>query len=116
MLSTGETLVRSVILPLKVFKGTIHNPVRTHLLPVRTILSLYLTVASIILNVTLHPALHNGTTDTKEFDANPGMTCSNLAVVGNPGISRMHLWVDETWFPLGNVTCKGFSAGLLANS
>ena len=66
------------------------------MLPVRTILPLYLAVASVILNVTSHPALHNITTNTKKFDANPGMTCPNLAVVGNPGISRMHLWVDET--------------------
>lgn len=64
LLGTSRTVVR---------RGTIQRPVLVHLLPVSTIRPLYLTLQSIFVNVTSHPALHNVTTDIRDRDANPGM-------------------------------------------
>ena len=61
-------------------------------------------------NTTLHPALHNVTTDTSECDDIPGMTCPVLAPLGNSGRSSSRLCVEVSLVPSGIVTVMGFVA------
>ena len=84
--------------------GTIHKPVLVHLLPVSTILPLYLTMQPILLKVTSQPALHSLTTDSRECDAKPGMMWPSRAFVGNLGRSRLHVCVEVTCPPSGSRT------------
>ena len=90
--------------------GTIHKPVLVHLLPVSTILPLYLTMQPILLKVTSQPALHSLTTDSRECDAKPGMMWPSRAFVGNLGRSRLHVCIEVTCPPSGSCTFNGVCA------
>ena len=63
----------------------IHRPVIVHLLTLSIIQPKCFTWQSIFVNVTSYPALHSFTTYMKECDANPGMMCPYLALVGSCG-------------------------------
>ena len=69
----------------------IHSPVLVHLLPLSIIRPKCFTWQSIFVNVTSHPALHSFTTDIRECDANPGMMCPSLALVGSCGRFIVHV-------------------------
>ena len=68
--------------------GTIHNPVRLHLYPCKTMRPLCFTMHPILVNVTSHPALHNFTTESNECEARPGMMWPSRAADGSLLISR----------------------------
>ena len=90
-----------------VSNGTIHNPVFVYCYPFSTVLPWYVTTHSILVNIMLHPALHNHTTNSNECDANPGIICPILAVDGSWGISSVQVCVDCTCPPSGNLTTSG---------
>ena len=89
---------------------TNHKPLLVHLWPCRTVLPLYFTVAPMSFSSTSHPALHNLTTERRECRDSPGIMCPVLAFLGSCGRSSLHVCVDCTEFPSGNVTCSGWSA------
>ena len=93
-----------------VSNGNIHNPALVHLFPFSTILPWYVTMHSILVNVTSHSALHNRTTDSNECDANPGIICPILAVDGSCGIANTQVCVDCTCPPSGSLTTSGAPA------
>ena len=49
-------------------------------------------------NIMLYRALHNITTDIKEYDVSPGTTWLSLVCSGSPGRSKTHLWVRLALF------------------
>ena len=93
-------------------KGTIHKPVLLHFSPSRTILPRYITMQFIFVKITMHPALHNFTTDTKACEFNPGTMWASLALVGSVGMSNSHISLVLICSPFGSVTLIGFVAGL----
>ena len=68
------------------------------------------------LNTTLHPALHNVTTDTRECDNIPGMTCPVLAALGNSRRSSSRLSFGVSLVPSGIVTVIGSVATVCLGS
>ena len=82
-----------------------------YLLPLSTTLPRYTTVQSIFVNFVSHPALHNRTTDNRECDARPGMMCPSHADAGSLGSASVHVAVELTCAPSGNLTMRGLSAG-----
>ena len=46
--------------------------------------------------LTVHPALHNLTTEIREKLVRLGMMCANISALGSSGISKRHVCVDET--------------------
>ena len=63
-------------------------------------------VQLILVKVTLHPALHNLTTDSSEWLAKPGRIWPILAVPGRSGIFKLHVCVDLTYAPFGMITAS----------
>jgi uncharacterized membrane protein YgdD (TMEM256/DUF423 family) len=90
--------------------GTSHKPVRMHLFPCNTNSPLYQTFHSLALMVTVHPARHNCTSDTKKWPFIPGIMCPFLASIGSFGMSSSHVWLDWSVFPSGILTFSGFWA------
>ncbi len=72
-------------------RGTIHKPVRVHLLPQIMVQPQQLMVQLIFVKVTVHPALHIITTESKECDARPGMTWAARAPAGRSGKTRVQV-------------------------
>ena len=68
---------------------------------------------SIFVNFISHPALHSFMTDIRECDANPGMMCPSLALVGICGRFIVHMWVDYTHAPSGSLKLSGLLAGMI---
>jgi hypothetical protein len=56
--------------PAFLVRGTIHKPVGVHLLPQ---IMVWLRLQLIFVTVTMHPALHIVSTESKECDARPGI-------------------------------------------
>jgi hypothetical protein len=92
------------------WRGIIHNPVRTHLLPHRIVRPRYLIKHAIFVNITSHPMLHCMTTLMRECEANPGMMWAKHAIVGRLGKSTVHVCVDCTRAPLGMRAAMGLMA------
>ena len=86
------------------FNLIIHSPVLVHFLPFMIIFPLCFTVTSILVKVISQPASHSVTTESREWDARPGMMYPVRAFSGKPGRLSRHLWVDLTLFPSGSVT------------
>ena len=61
--------------------------------------------------ITSYPALHNHTTDNMERDARPEMMWPSLAASGSLGSASMHVTVDLTCDPSGNLTMRGLITG-----
>ena len=57
--------------------------------------------------MTLHPALQNFRVDIREAFAIPGTMCASVIDGGNHGISRLHVWVDFSFVPLGMAMVMG---------
>ena len=85
-------------------RGTIHSPVCWHFRPVIITFPSYVTLTLALLNITLHPTLHSVTTDRSKCEDNSGMMCPRRDFCGSIGISSVHICVDLTHFPYGNVT------------
>ena len=79
----GVSHNKLAVLIVDLLKGTIHSPVRVHLLPVSIVVPLYFTVAPILVRRTSHPALHSVTAEIRECKFSPGMTCAILAFRGS---------------------------------
>ena len=91
----------------------IHRPFLVHLIPLSIIRPNCFTWQSIFVNITSHPALHSFTTDISECDANPGMMCPSLSLLGSYGRFSVHVWVDDTHAPSGSLTLSGILAGVI---
>ena len=83
-------LLSGVVLAV-LFSFIIHRSVLVQLLPLSIIRLEFFTWQSIFVNVTSNPALHSFTTDIRECDANPGMMCPSLALVGICGRFSVHV-------------------------
>ncbi len=59
-----------------VARGIIHRPVHMHLLPHRIVLPQCMIVHSFFVRWTSHPAFINVMTETREYNASPGMMCA----------------------------------------
>ena len=94
-------------------RGTIHKPVLVHLCPQTIVRPRYTMVQLIFVNVTVHPALHIVTTESREWDARPGMMWAARAPAGRSGRSRVHVCVDCTLSPLGRRAMRGTVAGTM---
>jgi len=70
-------------------------------------------VQLIFVNVTVHPALHIVTTESREWDARPGMMWAARAPAGRSGRSRVQVCVDCTLSPLGRRAMRGTVAGTM---
>ena len=81
-----------------------------HFFPFSNILPRYVTMHSILVNVTSYPALHNCMTNSNECDAKPGIICPILAVDGSWGIASVQVCVDCTCPPSGSLTPSGVTA------
>ena len=57
--------------------------------------------------MTLHPALHSFTTETKEWEASPGTMWASLALGGSIGSAIFAVWVELMVDPFGSLMCKG---------
>ena len=57
--------------------------------------------------MTLHPALHSFTTETKEWEASPGTMWASLALGGSIGSAILAVWVEWMVDPFGNLMCRG---------
>ena len=66
----------------------------------------------IFVKITMHPALHNFTTDTKACEFSPGTIWASLALAGSVGMSNSHTSLVFICSPLGSVTFIGLVAGL----
>ena len=64
-------------------------------------------------NVTVHPALHIVTTESREWDARPGMMWAARAPAGRSGRSRVQVCVDCTLSPFGRRAMRGTVAGTM---
>ncbi len=91
---------------------TIHSPVLLHLYPLRTMRPWYLTQQSILVNVTLYPALQSRTTDNSECDMSPGMMCARRVFYGRLVTHKEHVCDECTCAPSGWRTVNGVSSGL----
>ena len=108
-------LIASIVMSVGVIfwlKGIIHKPVLLHFSPSRTILPLYVTMQFIFVKITVHPALHNFTTDIKACEFNPGTIWASLALSGSVGMSNSHISLVCICSPFGSVTLIGFVVGL----
>lgn len=90
--------------------GIIQSPVLVHFLPTNTVLPRYRTVHAIFVNSTVHPALHNLTTDNSECDAKPGIMWAIRAFLGRVGRLMSHVWEEDTYPPSGSRTLNGVSS------
>ena len=91
----------------------IHMPFLVHFLPLSIIRRKCFTWQSIFVNFTSHPALHSFKDDISEFDANPGMMCPSLSLVGICGSFSVHVWFYDTHVPSGSLTLSGILAGVI---
>ena len=94
--------------------GIIHSPVCLHLLHCIGLFPLLCISHEISLICTLHPALHNFTTDTKEWEANPGTMWASLALGGSIGSAMFAVWLEWMVDPFGNLICRGAVAIFLS--
>ncbi len=67
----------------------------------------------IFVKVTMHPALHMVTMETRELDARPGIMWAALVPTGSMGRSRMQVCTDCTLLPLGRQLMRGTVAGMM---
>ena len=91
----------------------IHRHVLVHLLPLSIIRPKCFTWQSIFVNINSHPALHSFTTDIRECDANPGMMCPYLDLLGICGRFSVHVWVDDTHALSGSLALSGILFGVI---
>ena len=92
-------------------KGTSHKPVSGHFVPYITISPLYFTMQQSCSKSTLHPALHNFTTESSDCCASFGTIWPEIAVLGMFGQLISHSWVEVILFPSGMTTLIGFCVG-----
>ena len=93
--------------------GIIHKPVCVHFLHCIVGTPLLCTSHEMSLITTLHPALQSSTTDTKEYDANPGTRWASLVLGGSCGSVISAVWLDLMNIPPGSLIRSGFVARFL---
>ncbi len=96
--------------PAFLVRGTIHKPLRVHLLPQMMICLWYLMEQLIFMKVTVHPALHMVMTKSNECDARLGITWAPRAPAWRLRRSRVQVCVDCTLSPLGGWAMRGTAA------
>ena len=92
----------------------IHKPVLRHLCSRSTTLLRYLTVQLILVNFTLHPALHIFTIKIRECNASPGTMWATHACAGSSGIATLQSCVDCTFAPSEIITISELIAGTIS--
>jgi hypothetical protein len=70
----------------------------------------YITLQQVLVNITLHPALHSTLIPIKDAMDSLGTTCPTKTV-GSPGMVMSHVWVDLTLLPSGKFMVSGWIAG-----
>ena len=83
-------------------KGINQRFVVVHLLQVTTIFPRNWSSQLISIILTSQPALHNFTTDIKEWFFKPSTTCATCACLGSRGKSRSPRWLEDTVLPFGS--------------
>jgi hypothetical protein len=91
-------------------RGTIHRPMRVHLLPQIMVRQGQLMVQLIFVKDPVHPALHIVTTESKECDARSGITWATQAPAGRSGKSRVQVCANCTLSPFGRRAMRGTAA------
>lgn len=94
--------------------GIIHRPVCVHFLHCIFCLPLLIISQEISLIITLHPALHSFTTETKECEASPGTMWASLALGGSIGSAIFAVWLDWMVDPFGSFMRRGSVAIFLS--
>jgi hypothetical protein len=61
----------------------------------------------ILVKVTVQPALHIVTMDSRECEVRPGMMWAILAAAGSSGRSRVQVCIDYTLSPFGRRATRG---------
>ena len=92
-------------------KGTSHKPVFGHFVPYITIFPLYITMQQSCSKITLHPALHNFTTESSDCCASFGTIWPEIAFWGMFGQLISHSCVEVILLPSGMTTLIGFCVG-----
>jgi hypothetical protein len=83
------------------------------LVPVNTMLSLWVIVAPVWLNFTSHPASHSWPTESSDVPLSSGTTCTVRALGGRLGRLSSATCVDVMMAPFGVRILTGFVAGML---
>lgn len=95
--------------------GNVHRSVLGFLYPLAITIPLYITSQCDLLNVTVHPALHNTLIPINEATVRLG-TMWPVSTVGRPGIVMSHSCVDFTFVPSGRLMVSGCCATLLLST
>ena len=82
-------------------RGTIHKPVRVHLLPHTKVRPWCMMVQLILVKVTVQLALLIVTTEIRKCDANPEMMWAAQAAGGRSSRLRVHVCMDCTLSTMG---------------
>jgi hypothetical protein len=106
----GKAVVGRVIGGLLGSRGIIHDPVRMHSLPHRTVRTWCVMVHPISFKRTSHPALQSVTTLVSECNAKPGMMWTSRALAGSSGKSNVQVCMDRTWSLVGRRATMGLLA------
>ncbi len=95
---------------ISVLMGSVHRSVDGSFFPLKITLPLYHTLQLVLVNNTLHPALHRTLIPINNAIVNFGTTCPT-STFGRPGIVMSHLCVDFTFVPSDILMVSGRMAG-----
>ncbi len=90
--------------------GNIHKSVDGSLFPCKMIFPSYIILQLVLVNTTLHPALHSTLIPIKDAMDSLGTTCPTKTV-GSLGMVMSHVCVDLTLLPSGKCVVSGWIAG-----
>ncbi len=90
--------------------GNAHKSVDGSLFPRKMLFPSYITLQLVLVNTTLHPALHSTLIPIKDAMDCLGTMCPTKTV-GSPGMVMSYMCVDLTMLPSGNFMVSGWIAG-----
>ena len=97
-------------LSLVALTGNVHKSVDGSLFPHKMIFPSYITLQLVLVNTTLHPALHSTPIPIEDAMDSLGTTCPTKTV-GSPGMVMSHVCVDLTLLPSDKFIVSGCIAG-----